>query len=346
MKKRPVACAILAALCYGISTPLSKLLLTELPPMLMAALLYCGAGLGMLLLNLLRKKSPEVKEAPLTRKELPYAFAMIMLDIAAPILLMLGLASASPAAASLLNNFEIVATSVIALAFFKEAVGKRMWLAIILITVASILLSADDFTALSFSPSAIFILLAGLCWGIENNCTRMLSLKDPLQIVVLKGFGSGLGSLLLSLTLGERAGNIRYAVAALLLGFVAYGLSIYFYILAQRDLGASRTSAYYAFAPFIGVSLSLLIFTERPPALFFVALAIMAAGTFLAAYEKHSHLHIHQAQMHEHRHNHSDGHHNHSHAYPLQGEHSHPHTHEALSHRHHHTPDLHHTHSH
>lgn len=346
MKKLPITYAILAALCYGISAPIAKILLEELPPTLMAALLYLGAGIGMVAVNAFRKKEVRQREASITRKELPYTLAMILLDIAAPVLLMVGLTTATPATASLLNNFEIVVTTMIALIFFKEAIGKRMWIAIAFITIASILLSVDDFSSLSFSISSGFILLACVCWGIENNCTRMLSLKDPLQIVMIKGFGSGLGSLSISLLIGERGTNLSYIAVALLLGFVAYGLSIYFYILAQRDLGASRTSAYYAFAPFIGMGLSLLIFMEKPSLSFMIALAIMIVGAFFAADEKHSHVHIHQQLSHEHRHNHHDQHHLHSHDHAIEGEHSHFHTHEALSHQHTHTPDLHHIHTH
>lgn len=346
MKKLPITYAILAALCYGISAPISKILLAALPPTLMAALLYLGAGIGMVTVNVFRKREVRKREASITRKELPYTMAMILLDIAAPVLLMMGLTTATPATASLLNNFEIVVTTIIALVFFKEAVGKRMWIAIAFITVASILLSVDDYSSLSFSISSGFILLACVCWGIENNCTRMLSLKDPLQIVVVKGFGSGLGALAISLLVGERGTNFSYMGIALLLGFIAYGLSIYFYILAQRDLGAARTSAYYAFAPFIGMGLSLLIFMERPSISFLIALGIMVIGAFFAAYEKHSHDHVHQRLSHEHRHNHNDEHHLHLHDIPVEGEHSHLHTHEALSHQHAHTPDLHHTHAH
>ena len=185
---------------------------------------------------------------------------MVALDIAAPIFLMYGLTKTTSANASLLNNFEIVATSLIALLIFKESISKRLWGAISLITISSIILSVEDISSFSFSFGSIFVLLACVCWGLENNCTRKLSVKDPLQIVIIKGFGSGIGSLLIAFTLGEKMNNIPYIIAALLLGFFAYGLSIFFYIYAQRDLGAARTSAYYAVAPFIGVALSLIVF--------------------------------------------------------------------------------------
>ena len=343
---RPVAYALAAALCYGISAPVAKILLAELPPTLMAALLYLGAGFGMLLVNALRGKKTREREARITRRELPFIVAMVLLDITAPILLMLGLARTTSATASLLNNFEIVATTVIALVIFREAVGRRMWAAIGFIVFASVILSVEDIGSMSFSTGAVFVLLASVCWGFENNCTRMLSLKNPLQIVMIKGFGSGGGALIISLVMREGGARIGIIAAALLLGFVAYGLSIYCYILAQRQLGAARTSAYYAFAPFIGVGLSFIAFREPPTIAFIVALAIMAAGAYLAAFEKHGHAHVHELLKHEHRHRHDDGHHVHRHNAEVDGEHSHEHTHEEAAHTHPHMPDLHHRHAH
>lgn len=344
--KLPILLAILAAACYGVSSPLSELLLKELSPVFMAALLYLGAGLGMLAVKAVTNmKKQEKKEARITKKEFPFVLGMIVLDIAAPILLMLGLTMTNSATVSLLNNFEIVATSVIALAIFKETIGRRLWIAIILITLSSILLSAYDLGNLSFSIGAVFTLLACVCWGFENNCTRMLSLKDPLQIVIIKGLGSGTGAMLLAAATKTLSANMLYILFALLLGFLAYGLSIYFYILAQRELGAARTSAYYAIAPFIGVGLSFVIFRQGITSSFVLALAVMILGTYFAAFEKHKHVHHHTQIEHEHRHNHTDGHHNHLHDYPVT-EHSHSHTHEALTHEHPHTPDMHHTHPH
>ena len=211
--------AILAALCYGISAVAAKLLLSEVPPVLLAALLYLGAGLGMAAVGLFRGR--KISEARLTKNELPYILGMIVLDIAAPILLMLGLSSATPATVSLMNNFEIVATAMIALLVFREAVGRRMWLAVFLITLASVILSVEDFEKLSISPGAALVLLACFCWGLENNCTRMLSLKDPLQIVVVKGFASGIGSLMIALALSQASAGFVYILLSLLLGFVA-----------------------------------------------------------------------------------------------------------------------------
>lgn len=344
---KAVFLAILAAALYGISAPVSKLLLTEVPPTLMAAFLYLGAGLGMLAVNCIRRIGhKETQASKLTKKELPYIIGMIVLDIAAPVLLMIGLTMTTSENAALLNNFEIVATALIALSIFKETVGKRMWLAILLITVSSIVLSVEDYRSFSFSIGSIFVLLACVCWGFENNCTRKLSMKDPRKIVVIKGLGSGTGSLLISLAVKQFKSNVEYLLFTLLLGFVAYGLSIYFYIRAQRDLGAARTSAYYAAAPFIGVLVSWLIFRDEITGSFLIAFAIMLAGTYFAATEIHKHRHFHEAVTHEHVHNHMDGHHNHIHEDGFTGEHCHIHTHEAVAHTHRHLPDVHHNHIH
>jgi drug/metabolite transporter (DMT)-like permease len=339
--------AILAAALFGISSPVSKLLLEKIPPMLMASLLYLGAGIGMLFLGLIKKsKNNEAKEAKISRVELPFVIGMIVLDIAAPIFLMLGLTITTASNASLLNNFEIVATSLVALFIFKESIGKRLWIAISFITVSSIILSINDFSSFSFSVGSIFVLLACICWGFENNCTRMMSLKDPMQIVVVKGLGSGAGSLIIAFLMKEYASDIRYIFIAMILGFFAYGLSIFFYVTAQRQLGAARTSAYYAVAPFIGVGLSLILYKEPITANFVIAVILMLFGAYYAAVEKHNHKHMHETLEHEHRHNHDDFHHNHSHNNLVKGEHNHAHIHESIEHAHNHTPDMHHDHSH
>ena len=274
--------AILAAALYALNAPASKLLLQNVPPTMMAGFLYLGAGAGMAVMGLVRNRTGHGRqEMRLKKKDLPYTLGMVVLDIAAPIFLMIGLKRTTAANASLLNNFEIVATSLIALLVFKERIGKRLWIAIGLITLSSILLSVEDAGSFQFSFGSLFVLAACVCWGMENNCTRCLSRSDPMEIVVIKGFGSGIGSVIIGLTVGESLPVWGDILKILLLGFVAYGLSIYFYVYAQRDLGAAKTSAYYAVAPFIGVLLSFLIFRELPGALFFIALGIMIAGTWL-----------------------------------------------------------------
>lgn len=282
--KTGIFLALLAAALYSLNAPLNKILLDFVPSTLMAGLLYIGAGAGMLIVASARKAARKThSESRLTKKELPYTVAMVLLDIAAPVLLLLGLKSTTAANASLLNNFEIVATAVIALAVFKERISPWLWLGIALITVACALLSFEDIAELEFSAGSSLILLACVCWGFENNCTRKISSKDPLQIVLLKGVFSGAGSVIIGLALGERITAVWSLFAVLAVGFVAYGMSIFCYVYAQRALGAARTSAYYAIAPFIGTLLSLAILGEKPHYVYFVALAVMAAGAWLAS---------------------------------------------------------------
>ena len=275
--------AILAAVLYAVNSPFSKILLDYMPSTLMAGFLYLGAGLGMGIVALMRKNNNTSMEEKITKSDMPYVIAMIILDIAAPIFLLLGLTHTTAANASLLNNFEIVATTAIAYTIFREKIGKRLLTGIILITLSCFILSFENISSLDFSVGSLYILLACVCWGVENNCTRSLSSKDPLKIVLLKGIFSGGSSVVIGLLVGEVITAWWSIPAVLVLGFVAYGLSIFFYVYAQRFLGAARTSAYYAIAPFVGVVLSLLIFKEIPHLSFFAALLFMISGAWLCA---------------------------------------------------------------
>ena len=285
--KKGIAFAILAAALYSINAPFSKILLEFMPPTLMAGFLYVGAGIGITFIALIRKmKKHETKELKLTKSELPYTIAMIILDIAAPICLLFGLNATTAANASLLNNFEIVATAIIALMVFKEKISPRLWFGIFFITLSCGILSFEDVSSLHFSYGSLFVLLSAICWGFENNCTRKISSKDPLQIVLLKGIFSGIGSLTIGLYMGERIASFWSIFAVLCIGFIAYGLSIYFYVYAQRLLGAARTSAYYAVAPFIATILSLIILREIPDITYYFALVLMIIGAWLSSQDK------------------------------------------------------------
>lgn len=282
MKSKAVILAIMAAALYAINVPLSKLLLNSVEPEMMAAFLYLGAGVGLLIYALLRKVCGiESKSEPLTKKELPYTLAMIVLDIAAPILLMIGITKTASANVSLLNNFEIVATTLIALLVFKEAVSKKLWFAIVLVTAASIVLGFEGAESFSFNEGSVYVIGACLCWGLENNCTRMLSSKSSTEITTIKGCFSGLGSLAVAFMAGESLPQFKLILLVMLLGFVAYGLSIKLYIMAQKDLGAAKTSAFYSVAPFLGVAFSMIILGERPTLQFFVGFGIMLVATFV-----------------------------------------------------------------
>ncbi len=330
-KHKAILYAFLAAIFYAVNVPVSKLLLSYVDPMMMAAFLYLGAGVGIGALYLLHR-SGVGKSERFTRQDIPYVVGMIVLDIAAPICLMLGIRYGSSANASLLGNFEIVATALVALAVFKEAVSKRLWAAIALITLSSILLSFDGTDSFRFSHGSLLVLLATCCWGFENNCTRNLSSKNTYEIVILKGIFSGLGSLIVALLNGETLPEIKFIPAAMLLGFVAYGLSIFLYVRAQNTLGAAKTSAYYAVAPFAGSFLSFILLKEKLSWIYFAALAIMAAGAALVVADtlirQHAHRHVHtfththdgtthtHTVVHSHEHNHytENGGHGHHHS--------------------------------
>ena len=330
-KGKAIIYAVLAAAFYAVNVPVSKILLQEIGPTTMAALLYLGAGIGIGMMSSFRKKGGKQLER-LSKKDLPFVIGMIVLDIAAPIFLMLGISLGSSANASLLGNFEIVATTVIALFLFKEAVSKRLWAAVALITLSSVLLSIEGTDSFRFSYGSLFVLLATVCWGFENNCTRNISSKSTYEIVVLKGIFSGLGSLVIALMKRETMPGVKYIAIALLLGFVAYGLSIFLYVRAQNVLGAAKTSAYYAIAPFVGAFLSFVFLREQLSRMYLAALIVMGAGSALVVADTmvrhHAHTHCHtfthshdgtthtHTVIHTHAHNHygTDDKHGHHHA--------------------------------
>ena len=291
---RSVAFALAAAALYALSTPFSKVLLADVAPNMMAALLYLGAGAGMTVLSLVggaREGAGDARGRPLERADAPYVAAMVVLDVAAPLLLMAGLFLSSAESVSLLNNFEIVATALIfeivataliARLAFGERVGARTATGIGVISLACVLLSWDAGVR-GFSAGSLLTLAACLCWGIENNCTNRLSDCDPVHVVVIKGWGSGTGALVVALCAGDALPTLVDAGLALLLGFVSYGLSIACYVRAQRDLGAARTSAFYAANPFIGSALAFALFRTPLAPTFVLALVLMVVGTWLVA---------------------------------------------------------------
>lgn len=210
---------------------------------------------------------------------------MIALDVIAPILLMIGLKITASSNAALLNNFEIVATSLVAMLIFKEKISWRLWLAILIITFACILLSFDNVFDMKFSYGSVFILGAAVCWGFENNCTRKISSMNTFMIVFLKGISSSLCSFVIALIIGERLPQFRYIAYAVAVGFVAYGLSIFLYVRAQKTLGAAQTSAYYAISPFIGAFLSFIILKEALESNYLIAFILMVIGSGIVVYD-------------------------------------------------------------
>ena len=329
-KLKAIMFAFLAAVFYAINVPISKVLLQHVGPTTMAALLYLGAGIGIGMMSLFNKKDREKAES-LTKAELPYIVGMIVLDIAAPIFLMLGISYGSSANASLLGNFEIVATTVIALILFKEAVTKRLWVAIGLITLSSILLSFEGTDSFHFSYGSLLVIMATVCWGLENNCTRELSSKSTYQIVMLKGLCSGLGALVIALIKRESFPGIGYIAIALALGFVAYGLSIFVYVRAQNVLGAAKTSAYYAVNPLIGSLLAFVFLSESLSWMYVIALIVMVIGSALVVVDTLIRQHDHE---HQHTFTHSHGGSTHTHTVRHSHIHKHYLTEEKHRHRH------------
>lgn len=286
-EKYGIFLALFSALLYALSTPFSKLLLERIPSTMMAGLLYVGAGIGMGAVAFLRKSTGKGKEdRNFTKAEFPYVLGMIALDIAAPISLMLGLKITSAANASLLNNFEYVATALIAFFIFREKISKRLWLGIGFTVFSCVLLSFEGGSSLNFSKGSALVLLSAVLWGIENNCTRVLSSKDPMIIVLLKGIFCGGTTCLIAIFAGERADSFISVLFALLLGLVSYGMSIFVFVYAQRYLGAARTSVYSAATPFCATALSLLIFREVPDIKYLFALIIMIFGAWLSSSDK------------------------------------------------------------
>lgn len=329
--------AVLAAALYAINIPVAKLLTPHVSTTMLAAFLYLGAGVGMVIYRFFHKKLGHAKpKAPLTRTELPFTIGMVLLDIAAPIFLMAGLARTTAANATLLNNFEIVATTLIALAVFREVVSRHLWLSILAVAISSVILTFEGEGSFVFNQGSLFVLAACCCWGLENNCTRKISNKDSEEIVVIKGLCSGTGSLIIALSLGESFPGLIWIAATLLLGFVSYGLSINFYIMAQKDLGAAKTSAYYSIAPFLGVAFSMILLGEQPDLRFYVALAIIIFATVLMVRDsialQHTHPHEH---IHSHEHRHGDVVHTHEHAHVHEHLHTHSGGEDQHTHKHH-----------
>ncbi len=340
---------LLAALLFGLSAPLSKLLLADVDPVVLAGLLYGGAGLCLAALaGILTVLGRRRTEARLERRDLPWLGAAVVVGgIAAPLLLLFGLGTTPAATASLLLTLEAAATAAIAALVFREAIGRTAWLAIGLVTAGGLLLALDLQGAWGLSAGALLIVGACTLWGLDNNLTRHVSLRDPKTIVVLKGLGAGSFSLALAAVLGRPFPPLEHAGWALALGAVSYGASIALFVRSLRKLGAARTGALFGMAPFLAAALSLAIFREPPPVTMYAALPLMLVAAWLLARERHEHGHSHESIVHTHRHPH-DEHHVHAHVggEMVTGTHVHEHRHEAIAHAHAHRPDAHHRHSH
>jgi drug/metabolite transporter (DMT)-like permease len=347
--RRAIAFALLSAALFGASTPLAKLLTREVSPLMLAGMLYLGSGLGLLMWLALRRNFVRAERiTPLGRADLPWiAAATAAGGIAAPALLLFGLARIDGASASLLLNLEAVFTAVIAWVAFRENVGRRVFLGMAAIVAGGLVLSWQQAPRAGALAGTLLIAAACLCWALDNNLTRKASGGDAAAIACLKGMVAGGANVALALWQGAALPPPGIALAAGLLGFAGYGVSLVLFIVALRELGTARTSAYFSVAPFFGAAIALTVLAERASAAFWVAAALMALGVWLHLTERHAHAHTHEPLEHAHGHVH-DEHHRHEHGPGFDhGEpHSHRHRHGRLTHSHPHYPDLHHRHDH
>jgi drug/metabolite transporter (DMT)-like permease len=335
-----------SAVLFGLSTPVSKMLLGEANPWLLAGILYVGAGFGLALVMLTgRILSLPRQEAPIRRSDLPWlAGVLVFGGLAGPLLLMLGLSTTTASSGALLLNAEGLATMAIAWLIFRENVDHRLLVGAAAILAGAVLLSWSG-QGLSLDPGGLLIIAACICWGIDNNLARKLSSADPIQIGMLKGLVAGGVNLALALVAGAALPPLSAIVAGAANGFLGVGVSLVMFMLALRHLGAARTGAYFSIAPFIGAALAVALLHDPITPQLLGASALMALGLYLHVTERHEHTHVHDAMEHEHSHVH-DEHHDHAHDGPVTEPHSHWHRHRPMRHSHPHFPDLHHRHSH
>lgn len=344
-----VGAALLAAVLFGASTPFAKALLGEgqLPPVLLAGLLYLGSGVGLSVLYAARGRTARV-EAPLTRRDAPWlAGAVLFGGVLGPVLLMRGLLATPASTASLLLNLEGAFTALLAWFAFRENFDRRILLGMALIVAGGVLLSWQGRAEPVLPLGALAVAGACLCWGIDNNLTQKVSAGDPIQVAAIKGAVAGSVNVALALSLGATLPAVGVVAAAMVVGFLGYGVSLVLFVLALRCIGTARTGAYFSIAPFVGAAVSLPLLGEQVGLLFFAAAALMGAGVWLHLTERHEHEHTHEPIAHSHRHVH-DEHHRHDHPPGIDPTepHTHWHVHERLTHTHPHYPDIHHRHRH
>ena len=339
--------ALLAAALFGASTPLAKLLQADIAPGLLAGLLYLGSGAGLTLVTIARRLRRHAAEPPLQSADYPaLAGAVVCGGIAAPLLLMWGLAGASASGASLLLNLEGVLTALFAALLFKEAVGGRIWLGASLMLAAGLLLGYDPQARFGLSLHALAIIAACALWALDNNLTRRISAADPVSIAMIKGLAAGSVNVAAALAYGVSLPGAMPLALALLLGWLGYGISLVLYIVALRHMGSARAASHFSTAPFIGAALAIPLLGEPATAGFVAAFLLMITATWLVLTELHQHQHTHEHLRHEHLHVH-DAHHQHAHPGDEgQAPHTHLHEHEPLTHVHPHLPDHHHRHTH
>lgn len=341
-----VPLALGSALLFGASPPLSKILLANVSPFMLAGLFYLGAGLGLAAYNLLSVSSKKQEgSVKLSRKDWPWlALAVIMGGVFGPLLLLVGLHQTNASTGALLLNVESIATMAMAWLIFRENVDRRLLLGAAAILAGALVLAWDGGT-LSLSHGALLIVLACIAWAIDNNVTRNISASDPTIIAMIKGLVAGSINIAIALMAGDTFPTFGFSLAAAFIGFFTVGISLVLFIKALRHLGTARTGAYFALAPFIGALLSVIFIGDPLTMKLVMAGVLMGIGLWLHLTEQHGHDHEHQALEHEHSHVH-DNHHQHQHDGRVDEPHSHIHRHSPMRHRHAHYPDLHHRHEH
>ena len=335
--------ALLAAVLFGASTPLVQRFGVAIGSFTTAALLYAGTALTGALLRLPVDREARVRAADAGRLAAMALFGAVI----GPVALAWGLQRTNGAGASLMLTLEAVFTAVLAWLWYRESLDRRVVLAMTLLTLGGMALVLDRAGGgVPAMLGLLAVLLATAAWGVDNTLSRGVAGRDPGQVVMYKG---GLGAVvtgLLALLLGEPLPALWQALALLAVGAIGYGLSLRFYLLAQRAFGAARTGSVFAFAPFVGAALAFVL-GERGGSLWMLAGAVlMVAGIVLHLAERHGHDHVHEALEHEHAHSHDDLHHTHAHGQMPAGAHSHPHRHVPIGHAHPHVPDEHHAHTH
>lgn len=338
-----ILAALGAALLFGAGTPLAKWLLDTVDPWLLAGLLYLGSGIGLTLYRRL-SHAPAVR---LPRNDLPwFAGAILAGGIVGPVLLMIGLTGLPASGASLLLNAEGVFTALLAWFVFKENFDRRIALGMLAIVTGAVVLSWPGEAHFAGLWPTLAVLGACFAWGIDNNLTRKVSLTDATWIASVKGLVSGAVNLILAFSLGASMPALPTLAGAMVVGLLAYGVSLTLFVVALRHLGTARTGAYFSVAPFFGALLALLMGDSVTMPLL-VAGALMALGIWLHLTEHHEHGHAHAEMVHDHEHIH-DEHHQHEHDYPVTpgSKHRHLHRHEPMTHEHPHFPDVHHQHLH
>jgi drug/metabolite transporter (DMT)-like permease len=342
--------ALASALLFGASTPLAKLLLHRVDPWMLAGLLYLGSGLGLTVLKLVSgaSRSAGRPDAVIHGREWAWLGGAILSGgVIGPVLLMLGLARTSASAASLLLNLEGVCTAAVAWLVFRENIGRRIALGMAAIVAGAILLSGAARPTANEAWGALAIVGACLAWAVDNNLTQRVSLADPVQISLLKGWMAGAVNVVIAVALGSSIPRAADVAATAAVGSIGYGVSLVLFVIALRHAGAARTGAYFSTAPFFGGAVAVILLGEAITGQLVAAGVLMGLGVWLHVTERHEHLHEHEPLSHEHRHVH-DTHHRHSHdgTEPVGEPHSHWHVHERLRHSHPHYPDVHHRHDH